>query len=87
VRSSGAASISIDALHIEVPGTSRTMGDRIGALLPERLAGRLPAGAAGRLGRLDLRVVVPPGASASALSDAITESIISALGRSTKENG
>jgi hypothetical protein len=74
------ASQQIGTLRLSIPGASGALGRGVATRVATRLGAELPAGLTGQYEKLTLRVR-PGGLSEEALSEAIVQSVLRALGR------
>jgi hypothetical protein len=74
--------LAVDRLALRLPGTDPARARRLAVAVAERLAAH-PVAAGGDLGRLDVRVPWPDGATDDRLADAIADAILRAMHHAT----
>ena len=70
--------LAVDQLALRMPGADAAQARRLAVAVAERLAAH-PLATSGDLGRLELRVPWPDGATDDRLADAIANAILQAM--------
>lgn len=74
--------LTVDQLALRMPGADPAQARRLAVAVAERLAAH-PLATSGDLGRLEVRVPWPDGASDTRLADAIAGAILQAMHQAT----
>jgi hypothetical protein len=79
------AAVHIGQLNLRIPGDGAKTGYRVANGIAQGLSQKVPTGMQHQIGALSVRVHVPAGASEAQISDAISEAIVRALGKGSRE--